>query len=255
MPIGSEFKVSRIVPTPASPDGTLLPPRSNKYGEVYGNTLISTRHALSDEGTYLLATNPTVSTGFTWVLAQTAFSDTTPNFYIYNGETPSNANSKSIYIDYLKLITTTAATASTAIHFAFILDTVARNLSTDNTQTITPVSPNGNTSIILLPTVKVQNSATASVIVASSPNKRIVSRGVLGGLNVVGDELQINFGSLDAGAQSATTAAEGAGQPGRRVTCSSPIIIGAGQSLTGHFWLPASTASINPEMELGMFIR
>lgn len=202
----------------------------------------------------MMVTNPTVSTGMTQVAAQTTFVDTTPNMYIYNPEVQSNPNAKSIYLDYIKMIATAAATAATAIHYAIVLDTVARNLSTDNTQSLTPVNPNGNASNILAPTVKWQNSATASVIVASSASKRLVGRGVLGGLNVAGDEMVIVFGSTDVGATAGLTAAQAAALS-RRVSNSPGIVIGPGQSLVLHLWAPSSSASWNPELEIGFWAR
>jgi len=248
--------VSRLLPTAWVDDRDAdKPMRLARYGEQVAQVLHGpTRYALVEEGSYILATNPTISTGLTWVAAQTAFSDTAPNFYIFNPESTSNPAAKSIYMDYLKLITTTAATAATAFHYAWILDAVSRAITTDNTLTITPVNPNGGASVVITPVIKVQNSATVSVITASSSAKRLVGRGTLGGLNVAGDELEIVFGSTDVGANAGLTAAQAAAV-GHRVSNSPGIIIPPGWSLTGHIWMPSSTASPAPEFELGMFAR
>ena|SRR5207247_5034150 len=248
--------VARLLPTPFVDDRDIdKPARLARYGEQMAQVIYGpTRHGLVEEGSYLLATNPTVSTGFTQVAAQTTFVDTTPNMYLFNSENPASANAKSIYLDYIKMITTAAATAAASIHYALILDTVARALTTDNTLPMTLANPNGNTQTIVAPVVKWQNSATASVIAASSPSKRLVARGTLGGLNVAGDELTIVFGSTDVGANAGLTAVQ-ATAVGHRASHSPAVIVGPGQSLVLHMWAPTSSASWNPEVEFGMWAR
>lgn len=228
------------------------PARVNGYGELAVRDTPASYFGLAEEGSLMVATNPTPSTGAAWVSAQTAFSDTAPNFYIANNEP---AGGKTLRLHYLKLICTTAATSATAIHYAVIVDPVTRALGTDNTLAITPVSPNGALAIpSAAPTVKVQNNTTTSVIAASSANKRIVARGCLGGLNIAGDVLQICFGEITPTAMSAT-AVTAAGQPGRRIDNSPPVLIPAGGSAVIHVWMPGSSASIVPEFELVMSLK
>lgn len=249
--------VLKLLPTPFTDDREDdKPVRLGRYGEQLAQVLYGpSRHGLAEEGSYLVAYNPTVSTGMTQVAAQTAFSDTTPNFYIYNNENPANQYAKSIYIDYIKMIATAAATAATAIHYALVLDVTARSLTTDNTQSLTVGNPNGAVANgIISPTIKWQNSATASVIAASSSNARRVGRGVLGGLNIAGDEMIIVSGSTDVGAHPGLTAAQ-ASAVSRRVSTCPAIVLGPGDSLTGHFWAPSSSASWNPEVEIGFWAR
>lgn len=236
------------------------PLRVNRYRELVMPPTPPTLHGLADEGSLLAAFNPAISTGMVWVAAQQTFVDTTPNIYIYNAHP-----TLSIWLLMLKMITTQASTAATAWHYAAILDTTDRAITTDNTQYIVPSCPRSGLPLQMPfagavgggggSRLQVQNSATASVIAASSPNKRRVARGTLGGLNIAGDEMQISFGSFDAGAQPATTAVEAAGQPGRRASCETAIIIDPGHSLTMHFWAPGSSASINPEFALHMAAR
>lgn len=248
--------VARLLPTAFADDRDLdRPARLARYGEQIAQVLYGpTRHGLVEEGSYLLATNPVISTGMLNVAAQIAFSDTAPNFYIQNAENPASANAKSLYLDYLKLIATAAMTTATAIHYAIILDTVARAFSVDNTLVITPVNPNGNVPVISTPVIKAQNSATASTLAASSSAKRVVARGVLGGLNVAGDVMMIAFGTTDVGGHPGLTAAQAAALS-RRVDSSPAIIVAPGQSLAIHLWAPGSAASMAPEFELGMFAR
>lgn len=248
--------VGRGLPTPFQDDRDADKPiRLVRYGEQASMSLISTSdHELADEGSYFVATNTVVGAGQTWVAAQTAFSDTAPNWYIYNPENPSNLSAKSIYIRSLKMISTAVMTSTTLIRYCAILDNVPRAPTTDNMALIVPVCPNGAYSTMpMVPTIKVQNSAIASVVPASSASKRIVANGTLGGLNVVGTEFQINFGSSDAGGGQNGVAAETV--PNRRVNNEPPLVVAPGWSLMIHVWATASAASPAPEWTLAGWIR
>lgn len=252
----SQGMVQKLLPTPNLDDPQN--PKNNRYGrygEQFALALMSTTdHELADEGAYFVATNTAVGTGQTWVAAQTAFSDTAPNFYIFNPEAPANPLAKSIYLRFLKLISTAVATSTTLIRYSAILDNIPRAPTTDNMLAITPVCPNGAISTLpMTPTIKVQNSATASVVPASSASKRIVANGTWGGLNVVGTELQVNFGSTDAGGGQNGVAAETI--PNRRVNNDPPIIIPPGYSCIINVWLVGSSASPAPEWTLAGWIR
>lgn len=228
--------------------------RFARYGEQFSTGIFGTSdHIMADEGSYLVASNTAVGTGQTWVAAQTTFVDTTPNWYIENTESPNNQDSKWLYLRFLKMISTAVATGTTLIRYAAILDNVPRALSTDNTASITSRCYRGDLNPLVTPTVKVQNSATASVIAASSGNKRIVANGTLGGLNVIGTEMQINFGSTDAGGGQNGVAAETV--PNRRVNIEGPVIIPPGWSLVIHVWLVGSSASPAPEWTMGLIAR
>lgn len=221
-----------------------VPLRLNGYGELA--TRSAAQYDLAEEGALFVATNPTISTGMTWVAAQTAFSDTAPNFHIRNAAT---AGGKSVRLHSLKMIATAAATSATAIHYAVIMDVVLRAIGTNNTAAIVPVNVNGNVGNSLDVLVNVQNSATVSAITASSASKRIVARGCLGGLNIAGEEMQICFGD-PIGGSSVFTAVSAAGQPGRRSTAAPAVVIPPQGTATIHIWMPASSASFDPEFEL-----
>lgn len=229
-------------------DGANAAARQDKYGAFSPWHVAPTRHQFSEEGSYLVATNPTVSTGLTWVAAQTAFSNTAPNFYISN---PDSA--RSIYLDYLKLIATAVGTATASIQYAVHVDVVGRTFTTDNMLVIVPVNPNGNASNLLTPIIKAQNSASVSAMAVPSSTNRLVGRGQLGGLCLAGTEMLLTFGSTDAGCY--VGAADAAGQPGRRGASSGPVIIPPGGSCTIYIWAPSSSGSIAPEFEMGMWCR
>src|SRR6266850_2294965 len=106
--------VSRLLPSAFVDDRDLdRPVRLGRYGELNGLFAAPTRHQLAEEGSYMTATNPTISTGFTWVAAQTTFVDTAPNILIQNLEPIGDVKAKNVYLDFLKFIATQAATTST----------------------------------------------------------------------------------------------------------------------------------------------
>lgn len=199
-----------------------------------------------EEGAYFRARSATVGTGLTWVAAQTAFSDTTPNFYFYNADPV-----KTVSLRYMKLIATAVATATTAIRYLFVLDNLNRSITTDNTQNLTQETTFGPLPKGFL--AKGQNSATASVIVARSANAIIAGQGLIGGLNISQDEMIVVCGKHDVG--QFTGVADAAGEPSRKGSSMHPVVIPPGWSLTGHIWLPTSSASFNPEVEFGFRAR
>ena len=209
------------------------------------------RNQLAAEGSYLIAVNPTVSTGLTWVAAQTTFVDTGPNFWIHNNE-PSGG--RTLYLDFIKLISTAVGTAAVSWQYAVIVDSIARTITTDHTLAVAAVCPASGYSPIAAPTIQAQNSATASVFTASSASAKKVARGALGGLNIAGRVLGVSFGDL-ASASSFSGTNDTAGNPGAVWSSSGPVAVNPGQDCSIYFWAPSSSASINPEFEIGMIAR
>lgn len=244
----NDIRVSRPLPQAAT-DTTVVTARGNRYGEPVLAMTAPTRHGLAEEGSYLLATNPTPGTAFAYSIT-TAFTDTIPAIYIFNKESASSGTGKSIFLDYLKLIVSTVPASTTQAHFAIILDNVNRALSVDNTTVVTPVCPNPSFSPSVSPTIKMQNNGTASTIAASSANKVVAARGSLGGLPVIGDELLVAFGVTDVGSGRTTTST------GRQSSHAAPVIIPPQWSATVHLWFVSNAATgLSYEAELGMWAR
>jgi hypothetical protein len=229
--------------SPDSPTGE-IPFRTDGYGaQVIAATGLD---GLAEEGSLFVARNTTLGTGMTWVAAQTAYGATAPNFHIRN---TAVAGGKSIYLRSLKMLVKAVATGTTANYYAAVLDTCLRAIGTDNTVAITPVNVNGNASNSLDALINAQNSATVSVMSAATAGARVLAHGSLGGICVVGEELNIVFGG-QAGGGTYASAVSGAGCPGRRVSNAPPIVIGPQQSLSLMFWAVGSSAAPDPEFEL-----
>jgi len=226
--------------------------RLKRYGELNISEADGNLYGYAEEGSLLVATSPTVGTGLTGVTAQTAFNATGPSTYVYNNEPMGG---KSLYILSLKQIASAAATSSTVHYYACVLDPTYRAITTDNFATaIVPVNPNGNASVSVAPVIKFQSSATVSVIAAASGSARVVGRGQLGALNIVGDEFIINFGRGDHFGHPGLTAAQ-VSQNSKRVANSPPVIVPPGGTFTIHQWALAQGASASPEFELVMVAR
>lgn len=235
---------------------TLLPARASDSTSMdkearlngWGETVVREQgqYGYAEEGSLYVATNPTISTGMLWVAAQTAYGATAPNFHIRNTDV---LGGKSVRLQSLKLIATAAATGTTAVHYAVTLDPVSRAISTDNTAAITPQNCNGGVTGAPPVLVNAQNSATVSVLSAASAGNRVLARGVMGGLNIVGEELFLSFGTPISSAMT-PTAVDAAGQPGCRVTSAPAIIVPPQASCTIHIWSVGASASMTPEFEL-----
>jgi len=246
-------RASRNLPQPV-PDTSEIEMRCSRYGDQTTVSLIPTKHVLSDEGSYFVATNATPGTAVLYPLT-TGFTDTVPFLYVYNNDKPTNPAYKRVFLDYIKIVIIQAPANSTQSYFAIKLDTVARSLGTNNTAAVTPVSPNMDITPTSVTTLNIQSSATASAITAASASARVGARGAFGGLPIAGDELVVICGSADVGAYSGLTAAQ-AVCPGRKCSNSPPILLGPGQSATMHLWFPGnSTTALTYELEMAWWER
>ena len=246
---------ARAIPSPqADQKAPVTNVRGGRYGEQYVLSLVPTKHLLADEGSYFIATTVTPGTGQGYNI-QAAFSDTTPLLYIQNNDSKANPFGKRMYLDYIKLICTVVPATATGVRFAIKTDPQLRTLSTNNTLGLTPTSPNSDVATQSVCSVNAQNSATASVLTASSGAARVVAYASMGGIPVVGEELVLLCGSADPGAYNGLTAAE-AVCPGRRVSCIPPIILGPNSALTLYGWFPGNaTTGLSFELEMGWWER
>ena len=246
---------ARAVPSPQSDQkAPVTNVRGGRYGEQYVLPLIPTKHLLADEGSYFIATNPTPGTALAYNI-QAAFSDTVPLFYVQNNDSKANPFGKRLYLDYIKLICTTAPASGTGARFAIKTDPAIRTISTNNTTAITPTSPNSDVATQSVCSLNVQSNATASALSASSTSARLVANASVGGIPVVGDELVLVCGPVDPGAYAGLTAAQ-AVCAGRKVSCLPPIILGPNSALTLYAWFPGNAATgLSYEFDVGWWER
>jgi hypothetical protein len=209
-------------------------------------------NGLAEEGSVVMATNPTPGTGVTWIAAQTTYTNTGPNFVVFNNEP---AGGKNVQLRCLKMVTTAAGTAAVCWQHLGLLD-VQQLPTTNHMSYAMLVNPNFGVPVLANNLqVLYQSSATASVFPAPTNAARMVARGSLGGLNVAGDVMRVNFGSFDAGVTPAITAAESATQTGGRADCEGPVIIPPGAAYYHYIWAASSSAAFAPEFIFTMVAR
>lgn len=244
--------VSQVAPVPRT-DAVgldLAPPRLSRWGEPYLASIVPTKHLLADEGGYYFFSSPTIGTTIALGGVQAAFSDTAPAFYFENRHPTKNLFIDSVTASYFGGAITT--TVNNDWHWAAVADT-RRRFTTDNTVLLTPQPTHsaGGTPLVM---VKAQNSATASVISASSSRKKVVGLASFSwGSN--GEDQTLLFGAARSAAKAGATAWN-TGSPGRYVSVLPPHAIAPGHSLTLHLWLPTMTGgSFACEVWGGFYLR
>ena len=254
--------VSRNLPQ-AGNEAADKPMRASRYGDQSVQVLGGPRHALADEGSYFVATNPTPGTAISLgtdgdIANYASFSDTIGFFLFQNKDPANDPASKRIYLDYLRLRLTTAPGATAvSMNFAMKLDYIRRDASTAANRTVlTPVNVNGDSTRGSACQPYSFSAAAAMTIPAASGAARIVSRCTIpSSLAVVGDEYFIQFGATDHTSVAGLTAAR-ATAVARLGTTAAPIIIGPQQWLVIHmWWLTITTTTPIFEFEAGWWER
>lgn len=250
LPFTQSFLTSRVKPQ-VFVDGTVTQngARGGRYGEQYVQNVIPGKQSLADEGSYYVATNPTIGTGVATTTSITAFSDVTTSglFIISNRESPSDTNAKRIYLDYMKLLVTAVAASATVQNIAVKVQNNLR-IATANVASVSPVNVNNDLGVQSIAGVQAFNAGSMTMP-ASDPSARTIGRSTLGGLLILGDELVTQFGGVDmSGSATSATA-------GRKVSVMPPVIIGPNQCATIYFWATASAGAASFEYELTWWER
>lgn len=215
--------------------------RASKYGDVYTLGITNKNHALADEGSYFVTTNPTPGTAIAFAVSASV-SETAGYFLaIINGSSAGDPSAKNIYLDYLRLICSVVPASGTAGHFFLKSDVSSKY--TSGGSALTPVNPNtgnGNSSVASV-------KAGALTTAAASGVARLISRGVLrGAIPVVNDEYVFDFGGAEAAGGSIILSGTSVQRMGIPVP---PVVIGPGSMVGLQLWFP-SNASTPSQFEL-----
>ena len=233
--------------------------RGSPFGEQYVQSVIPTKHVLAEEGSYFVVTTPVPGTAITYGSAgsQATFSDTVPFLQIANVGSASGSEldhnpTPTIWLDYLKIISTAVPATTTGLQAAIVLDNGART-ATAGTPVIQPAKCS-HMGLSLVPSVAAVTTFAGAVatIPASSQQSRIISRCQLqSGVITAGDEYTISAGVVD----SVNSGTYGI-LVGTHMTRCPPFGIAAGQSATVHLWIPgATTSGFSYELEMGFWER
>jgi hypothetical protein len=189
---------------------------------------------------YFVVNNPVLDTGLATIAAPTTGADIEPFIILKNNDVEGG---KLIYPDYIRLTCTAAGTGGTSLRIAAKIDNAPRYTS-GSTASVGPKNANMNsplTSIALF-------YAGPLVAAAASSAARLVGE-VLArmAIPVVGDEYIIKFGQAIA----MMSAAKNGTTPTTYVINWSPVILGDGDSLLLHLWLPSQSAASSYLVEAG----
>lgn len=250
--------VSRLLP-PANLDSLQqdISTRLARYGEQYTQPLVRKSHGLADEGSYLIA-NANAQAGIISTAA-TGFVATTPALIVANIDSPTSANAKRTYLDFLNLVTTVVGSAASGLvnlQAALYIDNGNRYASGGTEITANIVCPNMDLTTRSITKVYFGNlTATSPTLSARAISPLRVIRPAVSAsvLDVVGETKFFNFGGVEGALNGSVTVANA-----NFITVPMPpVIIGPGQSALLYLWqnVGATPVAATYAPELGMWER
>lgn len=241
----------RSIPS-AKSDGLTPNVRLTRNGDLYTMQLSSKQHALADEGSYFVTNNSVTGIAGPAVAAWTA--SVNPACVITNLDATDSSTSKRMYLDYVHLYATAAggwASAGVNVQAVVVLDDGDRYSTGGTDLSNNIVSPNnGVSSVSSIAKVRFGNitptAATGSARIISGLRalRPAVSATVA---HVIGDSIQLNFGSSEAGGPGSITVAS----PQMLSIPMPPVVIAPGKSALIYLILNGTTptaSSYAPEI-------
>jgi hypothetical protein len=251
--------VARKQPGIGLPDGTAGTPfRLDAYGSLFpGSGRCPTRHAFADESSYWIASGPQgggaplpIGTGIP-VQGTPTFWPGAPLLIVQNTAQAGAANATSIYLDMVQMIATAVATAATSIRYAVLLDGL-QTVDLSGSQRPFYILDVSSANTLSKPPANVQVlSPYGGNTVSISGSAVRVASGALGGLNVVGTQMDVAFGTTDLGCYAGVAET----QPGRRGSSAAPVIVPPQSSAYFYIWTPGSSVSLAPETMVSGWVR
>ena len=205
-------------------DQAQAPVHLSNRGDVMVQSLTGGKlHGLAQEGSYFVATNPTVATGIAGIAAADGYNAAETLFLLYNQATASEGIE--VCLDFLELQCTVVDTAGTDIRFDHHIDTGDRY--TSGGSSITPVSPNMNSSA----SAKGRLKFGALVSSAASSSVRYLGGRQLSSTDLVANDLMLFTygGSNSFSSQTTNLTEEATASRFWHVACP-PVVLGPGQS-------------------------
>ena len=218
---------------------------SSKVAPVWG-----TAHALADEGTYYIATNPTPSVGIpttTSVIdgnnAGAGSAQTRPLMVVYNANSP--ASGLNVYPLYLNMCFTALPSVGSIWQMAMWVDPIGASVYTSGGSIITPVAANP-----LISTVsRAQIYFGALTAAPTTTGARLVMRrGVTSILPILSDVHLLSFGDFTQQVPNV----QGTATVARTIVVPcAPMVIPPGYALKIGGWMTGNAAAPAWEFEFG----
>lgn len=230
------------------------PQRGTAYNEQVVQSMVPTMHPLAEEGSYYTVTNPTPGTGVAHALT-TAFSSTAALFSLFNSAPIGGPN---VYLDYLRLIeTATAPATSLSQDFLIQLDQALSRAPTAGNVALTAVNMNLGSANKGFANWQAFNAAALTVPAQATATTKNASRiHIATGQVILGDENVILFGGVDKPGHGGGSTAVRAADTGRRVTNAPPIMCAPQTWLTIFRWGVGEATNVpSYEYEIGYWER
>lgn len=205
-------------------DNSLVGLRLSNRGELVSQPLHGSKlHALAGEGSYFVATNPTVGTGIAGIAAADGYNAAETLFLLYNQSTESEAIC--LHLDFLELQCTVVDTAGTDIRFDHHIDNTDR--FTSGGTAITPVSPNMDSSA----SAKGRLRFGAVVSASASSSVRYLGGRQLSSTDLVANDLMLfTFGTSNGYSSQGSNLTEEATLARLWQVACPPVVLGPGDS-------------------------
>lgn len=222
-------------------EGITGPLRSTRRGEL-GVALFADKAAQMQalEGSRFVATNPTPGTAIAGIAGTGAFSDAESLLLVRNDNA---VGGKKVILDWLKLTVVVAGTNGTNHRYVSKIDQ-GTDRYTSGGSAITPVNPNGGSTVTSAATVRFG----ALVTTAASTLARLVGNGLIRNvITVAGDLYTFDFG----GAVPAAAAHAIAGTAIANIVIPhAPVVLDPGQTFVMSLHAASQTVASEYEFEL-----
>lgn len=241
------FEQRRALPS-AYDAGVAVPVRGSHRGEPYMQSLQGSKlHALADEGSYFVATNPTVGTAIVNHAAPGANGTATkPLLLIRNNNVASTG--KRVYLDYIRLSTVAVGTNGADFRYAAYVDTGNSRYASGGSE-ITPV--NACLQYTDSPGVSLYFGAVTAAAATSS--LRLVSHSPLRSvIKVAGDVYLFRFGNSSPRLTALGTAGTAIAQVERDCP---PVVLGPTDQFLLHTGATNQDTADSFEFEMGFWVR
>ncbi len=227
--------------------------RSGSRGEQFVYNVWNGMQALAMEGSYWIAATATPGTGIVLSVATgTSFSDTQAMICVNNTDSVG-PNAKTIYLDFITFIVTTAPTNQTIGFLAHRIDSALRGTAGTLLGATGTAARPSNMNYAGSSVGQAFALGGSAVSVAATSNVRNVGRNIYRGqIPVVGDHITVKFGSAEMAAGGVNVAASTASG----ITIFAPAIaIGPQQSYVMNEWATARSAALSGELVMGWVER
>lgn len=220
------------------------PGRNSTYGERYVLGLgVGSNWTLADEGSYFVATNPTLATSITGHAAPVvADTDTKPFLFFYN------SGQRTIIPDFAHFEVTAAGTGGTIQYVTAYIDSKGATAYSSGGSAITPVSTHSDA-----PFATGASMYAGAVVAAMSSSKKVGQQIVREVIPVVQDTITIVFGSPNGAAHAALTTAGTA--TNHSVVFLPPVAVKPGGNFGLAFIRPSQTVAATYQFQFGYFER